>query len=143
MQLACLVRAELQEHTPKSPSIPTNSMLDWRRRLAWGQVRASGIEREGGGGRQWRRQDFHGGVSEEACVKRACKKNSKPCPFLPYLPVTAHYSDDLLACLQRKQSKNNQNSAVLWFMNKEKDRVRPHLFVFIAYLHIIINIGFA
>ena len=39
-------------------------------------------------------------------------KNSKPHPFGPYLADTAHYSDDLLAGLQRKRSKNNRNSAV-------------------------------
>ena len=55
---------------------------------------------------QGRRQDFHGGVSEEVRSKRA-RKNSKLRPFLPYLPVTVHCSDDLLACLQRKRSKNN------------------------------------
>ena len=56
-----------------------------------------------------------GRIFMEGFLKRrarsACAKNSKPRPFLP---VTAHYSNDLLAGLQRKRSKNNQNSAVLW-----------------------------
>ena len=46
MQLACLVRAEAQEHTPKSPRTPMSSMPGWRRRLVWGQVRERGRERE-------------------------------------------------------------------------------------------------
>ena len=39
------------------------------------------------------------------------------------------YSNNLLTGLQRKRSKNHQNSAGLWFMNKENNRVRSNLFV--------------
>ena len=81
-----------------------------------------------------------GRIFMEGFLKRRARsaraKKSKPRPFLPYLSVTAHYSDDLLAGLQSKRSKNNRNSAVLWFINKENNRVRPHLFVVITYLHI-------
>ena len=57
------------------------------------------------GALQGRRQDFHGGVSEGACAKRARKKFQAT----PILTIPSHYSDDLLADFQRKRSKNNRN----------------------------------
>ena len=43
-----------------------------------------------------------GRIFMEGFLKRRAQKNSKPRPFGPYLPDIAHYSDDLLAGLQRK-----------------------------------------
>ena len=80
---------------------------------------------------QGRRQDFHRGVSNWARAKFFESR-----PFIwPRLLI------NVLATIYRQVVglKNHPNAAVLWFLNTENDKVRPHLFLFIV---ISISIGF-
>ena len=77
---------------------------------------------------QGRRQDFMEGFLKR-CVLCAHEQNFQSHIHFDHTFQLLRTSNDLPTGLRRKRSKNKVNSAILWFMNKENDGVRPHLFV--------------
>ena len=73
------------------------------------------------------------GVSKQSRAVRV--KNLRSHAHLLTSPTNV--SQCRLTCL--KTIENHTNSAVLWFLNTDNNRVRSYLFLLIVYLHIILE----